>query len=198
MPIVDEPPPVAAPAPPPPEPPPAVAQAPREEPAPPEASGRREHHEIDLSDILGGLKHPEEQAKPPQPKKPDVSPETIEEQFKLANDYLQMGMIDEAIKAFEMASRSPRHRFRAASALARLYVDKGERAASIEWFERAAEAPTPDPESHYALLYDLAAALEAQGENARALAVFLELQAEAGDYRDLTARLGHLTAALKG
>jgi tetratricopeptide (TPR) repeat protein len=212
-PMVTEPPPVPEFAPPPPEPPTAVVHELREEPAPvareeppapaPEPQpaqppGRRDPHEIDLSDIFGTLKHPEEAATPPAPKKPDVSPETIEEQFKLAGDYLQMGMIDEAIKAFEMASRSPRHRFRAASALARLYVDKGESGAAIEWFERAAEAPTPDPESHYALLYDLAAALEAQGENARALAVFLELQAEAGDYRDLTARLGHLTAALKG
>ena len=73
-----------------------------------------------------------------------------------------------------------------------MYLDKGDRKHAIEWYERAAEAPAPDPSAHQALLYDLAAALESQGEHARALAVFLELQAEAGDYRDLTARLEHL------
>jgi hypothetical protein len=47
-------------------------------------------------------------------------------------------------------------------------------------------------------LYELATALEAQGETSRALAVFLELQAEAGEYRDLAARLEHLTKVQMG
>ena len=65
-------------------------------------------------------------------------------------------------------------------------------------YERAAEAPSSESSAHHALLYDLATALEANGENVRALAVFLELQAEAGDYRDLPAKLEHLTAELRG
>ena len=46
--------------------------------------------------------------------------------------------------------------------------------------------------AHHAMLYDLASALEAQGESARALAVLLELQAEAGEYRDISKRLEQL------
>ena len=181
----------------------------------PTHAAKRESHEIDLSDVLGGLQSADaDAAAEGEAKKPaniesvlrsmreeavhDSSPETAEQHFKLANSYVQMGMPDDAIKALEIAARSPRHRFRAGSMLAKLYLDKGDQAHAIEWYERAAEAPAPDPGTHHALLYDLAAALEAQGENARALAVFLELQAEAGDYRDLTARLEHLTAELKG
>jgi tetratricopeptide (TPR) repeat protein len=125
--------------------------------------------------------------------KHDESPATAELHFKRAQDYLETGLQDEAIKAFEIAARSPRHRFRVGAVLAKLYLDRGDRMHAIEWYERAAEAPAPDAESAHALLYDLATALEAQGDNARALAVLLELQAEAGDYRDLTARLEHLT-----
>ena len=44
-----------------------------------------------------------------------------------------------------------------------------------------------------ALLYELAETLESQGETARALAVFLELQTDAGEYRDVSARLERLT-----
>src|SRR5204863_5666942 len=127
----------------------------------------------------------------------DSSPETAEQHLKLAETYVQMGMTEDAIKALEVASRSLRHRFRAGAMIAKIHRDNGDMVRAIEWYERAADAPSSEPSAHHALLYDLATALEANGENARALAVFLELQAEAGDYRDLTAKLEHLTAELR-
>jgi tetratricopeptide (TPR) repeat protein len=127
----------------------------------------------------------------------DTSPETAEQHYKLADSYIQMGKPDDAIKALEVASKSIRHRFRAGVAIARLHLDRGERALAIDWYERAAEAPAPDPESANALLYDLATALEAEGEPARALAVLMELQSEVGEYRDVTARLERLALDLK-
>jgi hypothetical protein len=42
-------------------------------------------------------------------------------------------------------------------------------------------------------LYDLAQALEDVGESARALALFMELEAEAGGYRDVAGRIEHLS-----
>jgi hypothetical protein len=42
------------------------------------------------------------------------------------------------------------------------------------------------------VLYELADALESAGEPARALAVWLELQADAGVYRDVAARVDRL------
>jgi tetratricopeptide (TPR) repeat protein len=113
--------------------------------------------------------------------------------FKLAVTYQDMGMIDDAVKALEVAVRAPRLRFAAASMLAHIFLKRGAPAQAIEWFERAAEAPAPNPEAGRTLLYELADTLESQGETARALAVFMELQADAGDYRDLSARLERLT-----
>ena len=63
---------------------------------------------------------------------------------------------------------------------------------AIEWFERAAQAPAPTAEQGHQLLFDLADALEQQGETARALAVCMELQADAGNYRDIGARIERL------
>ena len=48
------------------------------------------------------------------------------------------------------------------------------------------------------MLYDLGGTLEALGETARALAVFLELQADAGDYRDVYARADRLARVQTG
>ena len=64
---------------------------------------------------------------------------------------------------------------------------------AVEWFEKAAQAPAPTAQEGHDLLYDLADALEKEGEIARALAVALELQADAGDYRDVAARIDRLT-----
>ena len=103
------------------------------------------------------------------------------------------GLDREAIAALEAAARVPVMRFRAATRLGRLLIDRGDLNEGIEWLERAAEAPAPSPEEGYDLLYELAGALEAQGESARALAVLMELDAEADGYRDVRTRIMHLT-----
>jgi hypothetical protein len=41
-------------------------------------------------------------------------------------------------------------------------------------------------------LFDLAEALESEGETSRALAICMELQADAGNYRDVAARIDRL------
>ena len=96
----------------------------------------------------------------------------------------EASQVTDGIRALEAASRAPIHRFRAAAALGRIYCDRGALSQAIEWFERAAEAPAPSAEDGHALFYELAVSLESIGEVERALAVCLELQAGAGDYRD--------------
>jgi tetratricopeptide (TPR) repeat protein len=108
------------------------------------------------------------------------------------------GLDREAIAALEAAARVPVMRFRAATRLGRLLIDRGDLNEGIEWLERAAEAPAPSPEEGYDLLYELAGALEAQGESARALAVLMELDAEADGYRDVRTRIMHLTRVQQG
>lgn len=111
----------------------------------------------------------------------------------LARTYLEMGLPDEAIPALKDASRSPAMRFESASILGRLYRDRGQLAEAAEWLERASEAPAPSTEDGWALFYDFGAVLEENGETARALAIFLEIQSEAGDYRDVAARVERLS-----
>jgi tetratricopeptide (TPR) repeat protein len=120
------------------------------------------------------------------------------EHLALGKTYIEMGMIDEAIAALTTAVRAPRHRFEAAALLGRLYLKQNDTAHAVEWMERAAEAPAPDPEETHKLLYELGTILESAGEIARALAVFMELQADAGDYRDVAARVEHLARVQTG
>ena len=119
--------------------------------------------------------------------------EEAAEQYRLALTYQDMGMIEDAVSALEVAARSPRQRFDAASMLGRLHLEQQQTAKAVEWFERAAEAPAPTPDAGRALLYDLASTLESAGEGSRALAVFVELEAESRGYRDVAARIDQLS-----
>jgi tetratricopeptide (TPR) repeat protein len=181
----------------------------------------REFEEIDLSSVLGDMKamqspvKPEPRAAPaPAPPAGPAAPgrelgEVFEEfrqevqreqatttaakQYKLALTYHDMGMIEECIKALEISARSPRYRFQSAILLGRIHRHEGKTHEAIDWFERAAETPASSAEAGRALLYELGQALEDAAESVRALAVYLEIQADAGDYRDVRARIQRLS-----
>ena len=165
--------------------------------------------EIDLAGALGALS-PGEETAPAAGELQEVfdgiratAAEQADGDFsaqymKLAHTYLEMDMLDEAMSSLETAVRSPRYRFEASALLGRLHVRRAEPQRAIEWFERAAEATPPTVEDGRALLYDLGVMLDGAGEVARALAVFLELQAEAGDYRDVPKRIDRLARVQTG
>jgi len=119
--------------------------------------------------------------------------DAAEEDYKRGLAFRQSGLIDKSLEALKSASRAPKLRFQAASLLGRIYRDRGSIPEAIEWFERAAQAPAPTPEEGHQLLYELADLLETTGEVARALAICLELQADAGDFRDLPVRITRLS-----
>jgi tetratricopeptide (TPR) repeat protein len=198
-----------------PPPPPAAVQA-QEDPAPPKVKKSKKSTpesgagEVDLSDLLADPS-PEAPSKPlpliaPPPRSLDQvfrgmrdesnrasSEEAAAEQYRLALTYHEMGMVDDAIKALEAATRSPRQRFDSASMLGRLYLGRKDTTHAIEWLERAAEAPAPTPDAGRALLYDLATTLASVGEHSRALAVFVELESESGGYRDVAGQIERLS-----
>jgi tetratricopeptide (TPR) repeat protein len=102
------------------------------------------------------------------------------------------GQFEGAAPALERAARLPRFRFEAGLTLGRMCRARGQTWAAIDWLERAAQAPAPSAEEGHRLLYELAGLLESAGEVARALAICLELQAEAGAYEDVVARAERL------
>jgi len=119
-------------------------------------------------------------------------------QYEQALQYLEQGLVQEAIAELEGAAKVPMLRFRAAAQLGRVYVEGGDIATGVEWLERAAEAPAPTPDEGHAVLYDLAAALQTHGESSRALAILMELDADADGFRDVRDRIAQLTRAQTG
>jgi tetratricopeptide (TPR) repeat protein len=116
-----------------------------------------------------------------------------EHYVSLARESMDAGRTREAIEALLQAAKSPKRRFRCAVMLAQLYRDIGDIPRAIEWYERGAEVPPASPEDGARLLYDLGDLLETMGENGRALAVFMEIEAEAPGFLDVTARISRLS-----
>jgi tetratricopeptide (TPR) repeat protein len=192
---------------------PLAAEPSRPSPGPPSGLGSME---IDLSSVLAELSGQESGPAPivqPAPEGKDLDEvfqdfrdevsrqagdDEAAQHMALAATYLEMGMEDDAVESLKQAARSPRHRFEAGTTLARIFKGRQDLPQAVEWLERAAETPAPTGEAGLALLYDLGTTLESMGETARALAVFMELQADAGEYRDAAARVARLSRAQSG
>jgi hypothetical protein len=176
--------------------------------------------EIDLSDALAGLGGTSPELPPPPvvpSEDPVAAPRDLEsvfeamrtrvtndqagdaaERYERALEHLEHGRTAEALGDLQSAARAPQFRFRAAARLGRLFVAGGDVGEGINWLERAAEAPAPSPEESVSVLYDLAGALERSGETARALAILMEIDTDAGNYRDVRHRIEQLTRAQAG
>jgi tetratricopeptide (TPR) repeat protein len=173
--------------------------------------------EVDLSVVLDDMKGPPpgagDAARPAGPKpvqmveNPDIEDvfaqlreeasrrsaiDQAEQEFRRGLALKAAGDIDGCVAAMQNASQAPKLRFATAALLGRLYRERGLTSQAAHWYERAAQAPAPTADEYHMLLFEFAEVLEAEGEIVRALAVCLELQADAGDYRDVATRVDRL------
>ncbi len=190
-----------------------------EAPPPATAHAASDDVEVDLSIVLDDIKRPGTAATgPASPRSRNAEPadldgvfgnlrdqasrssglEEAEKEYKRGLTLQAAGDIDGSIQALEKASRAPKLRFTTSWLIARLYRERDMMPKALEWLERAAQAPAPTNDESHQLLYELAEELERIGEVARALAVCLELQSDAGAYKDVAERIDRLTKVQAG
>jgi tetratricopeptide (TPR) repeat protein len=153
------------------------------------ASARSQSEATDLDGVFGSMRTRSEKRS---------GLDEAEKEYKRGLALRAAGDIDGCIKALEKASRAPKLRFGTSWLIARLYRDRDMMPETLDWLERAAQAPAPTTDESYQLLFELAEALEKAGEVARALAVCMELQSEAGSYRDVGTRIDRLSKVQAG
>jgi tetratricopeptide (TPR) repeat protein len=124
-----------------------------------------------------------------------LSEEDSDTHFNLGIAYKEMGLLPEAIREFQVASRDTSLFVECCSMVGMCYMEQGMWSQAAEWFQKALSAPNLTPEAQLALRYDLAASLESAGDVDRAVGLYQEVVAQRPDYRDVSVRLEALSGS---
>jgi tetratricopeptide (TPR) repeat protein len=122
----------------------------------------------------------------------NLSTEDYDTHYNLGIAYREMGLLDEAVGEFQLASKSPTYLVSCASMLGLCFLEKNLPELAVKWYRRGLEAPGLGEEDQLGLLYDLGSAYLAAGDDDNAYRIFVEAYGINSNYRDLVARLAEL------
>ena len=123
--------------------------------------------------------------------------EDYDTHYNLGIAYKEMGLIDEAIGEFQLASKDPKRAVECASMLGLCFLEKGMPQLAIKWYRKGLEIPEITEEEHLGLLYDLGSAYMEVGDHENAQKAFMEVYALNTGYRDIATRIKQLENAKK-
>ncbi len=121
--------------------------------------------------------------------------EDYDTHYNLGIAYKEMGLIDEAIGEFQLASKDPMRAVECASMLGLCFLEKGMPQLAIKWYRKGLEMPEITPEEHVGLLYDLGSAFLEVGDTDNAQKAFVEVYGLNSKYRDIVTRIKQLEDA---
>jgi pilus assembly protein FimV len=118
--------------------------------------------------------------------------EDYDTHYNLGIAYKEMGLTDEAIGEFQLASKDPKRAVECASMLGLCFLEKGMPQLAIKWYRKGLEIPEIREEEHMGLLYDLGSAYVEVGDTQNAHKAFLEVYGINSNYRDIVSRIKQL------
>jgi tetratricopeptide (TPR) repeat protein len=123
--------------------------------------------------------------------------EDYDTHYNLGIAYKEMGLIDEAIGEFQLASKDPKRMIECCSMLGLCFLEKGMPQLAVKWYKKGLEAPEITEEEHLGLLYDLGCAYLETGDIANAQKAFLEVYGANTGYRDVIGKIKQIEEAKK-
>lgn len=110
--------------------------------------------------------------------------------YDLGIAFREMGLVEEAIAAFQRALRGTVQRVRAFEALGQCFIDKEQFAVAASVLQRALQEPGADDERLVGVLYLLGRAAEAQNQRTDALRYYQRVFAVDIEFGDVAERIG--------
>jgi pilus assembly protein FimV len=144
--------------------------------------------EVSLEEIFREFKKGVEQ---------QLSAEDYETHFNLGIAYKEMGLTDEAIGEFQLASKDPERMVECCSMLGLCFLEKGMPQLAVKWYRKGLEAPDIKEVETVGLLYDLGSVYRDTGDLELAYRTFLEVYGLNTNYRDVVNRVKELEAVKK-
>jgi pilus assembly protein FimV len=126
-----------------------------------------------------------------------LSPEDYETHSNLGIAYKEMGLIDEAIGEFQLASKDPGRAVECCSMLGLCFLEKGMPQLAIKWYRKGLETGDIKETETMGLLYDLAGVYQSTGDMDNAYRTFLEVYGLDAGFRDVAERVRELEAVKK-
>jgi pilus assembly protein FimV len=126
-----------------------------------------------------------------------LSPEDYETHSNLGIAYKEMGLIDEAIGEFQLASKDPARAVECCSMLGLCFLEKGMPQLAVKWYRKGLEAPHIRESETVGLLYDLANVYQSTGDTDNAYRTFLDVYGLDTSFRDVVARVRELETVRK-
>jgi tetratricopeptide (TPR) repeat protein len=121
-----------------------------------------------------------------------LSAEDYETHFNLGIAYKEMGLVDEAIGEFQLASKDPARAVECCSMLGLCFLEKGMPQLAIKWYRKGLEAGDIEESVTVGLLYDLGCVYQSTGDVDLAYRTFLEVYGLNTNYRDVVHRVKDL------
>ena len=144
--------------------------------------------EVSLEEIFREFKKGVEQ---------QLSAEDYETHYNLGIAYKEMGLVDEAIGEFQLASKDPGRTVECCSMLGHCFLEKGMPQLAIKWFRKGLETPAIQDAETAGMLYDLAMVYQDTGDTNLAYETFQEVFGLNANYRDVLQRVRDLEAVRK-
>jgi tetratricopeptide (TPR) repeat protein len=126
-----------------------------------------------------------------------LSSEDYETHYNLGIAYKEMGLLDEAIGEFQLASKAPALTVECCSLLGLCFLEKGMPQLAVKWYAKGLATPGIGEPETAGLLYDLGRVYQDSGDVNLAYKTFLEVYGINTNYRDVVERVRDLEAAQK-
>jgi tetratricopeptide (TPR) repeat protein len=126
-----------------------------------------------------------------------LSAEDYETHYNLGIAYKEMGLLDEAIGEFQLASKAPALTVECCSLLGLCFLEKGMPQLAIKWYGKGLATPGIRESDTAGLLYDLGRVYQDTGDMNLAYTTFLEVYGMNTNYRDIVERVRDLEEARK-
>jgi tetratricopeptide (TPR) repeat protein len=144
--------------------------------------------EVSLEEIFREFKKGVEQ---------QLSAEDYETHYNLGIAYKEMGLVDEAVGEFQLASKDPGRTVECCSMLGHCFLEKGMPQLAVKWFRKGLETPAIEEAATAGMLYDLARVYQDTGDLDLAYQTFQEVFGLNAHYRDVVQRVRDLEAVRK-
>jgi len=125
----------------------------------------------------------------------ELEAEDTETHYNLGIAYKEMGLLDDAIREFQISRHDPKFFIHSASMLGVCYMEKGVYPLAVEAIQSALMKVTKKEEAHWGLKYDLALAYEQMGKMREALDLYTEVYGWDSKFRDVADKITICQAA---